>query len=239
MKSVFISDLHLSSDHPEVYTAFEEFLNRLSPDVEALYILGDLFEVWIGDDDSSPFSNSVKGLLRGISDLGIELKVQRGNRDFMLGKKFAGETGAEILPDYHLFQKYGQRALLMHGDLLCTDDRDYQRFRNRVHSPVYNFILRNLPLGQRRKMARKWRMQSRDMNRNKPANIMDVSPVSVRECMQELQVETLIHGHTHRPDQHKIDGGRTRIVLGDWGDHIWWIEASSNGFELLSSPLSR
>lgn len=237
MKSVFISDLHLSSDQPAIYNAFEKFLAELPEDVRELYILGDLFEAWVGDDDPSTFSGSVKNQLKQISSRGTGLKIQRGNRDFMLADHFARETGAEILPDYYVYEDFGQKALLMHGDLLCTDDHDYQRFRKKVHSPFYNFILRNLPLRQRFKIARKWRMQSKDMNRNKPENIMDVNNDSVEDCMRRHHVNTLIHGHTHRPHVHQLGDSRQRIVLGDWGDNIWWVEADTKGFELLSNPL--
>ena len=238
MKSVFISDLHLNSDEPLIYRAFERFLKQLPKDVCELYILGDLFEAWIGDDDPSELATSVKALLKRVSTRGVRLRIQHGNRDFMLGKRFAQETGAEIIPDYYLFKNHGQTALLMHGDLLCTDDADYQRFRKKVRSPFYNFILRNLPLKQRQKIARKWRLQSVDMNQNKPENIMDVNSEAVTECMAQQAVKTLIHGHTHRPNRHQLDAERQRIVLGDWGQDIWWIEASTQGFELLSKPLA-
>lgn len=237
MKSVFISDLHLSSDHPEIYNAFELFVNNLSDDVSELYILGDLFEVWIGDDEPSNFATDVKNLLKAISARNIQLKIQHGNRDFMLGKRFAQETGAEILADYYLYENYGEKALLMHGDLLCTDDEDYQRFRKKVHNPLYNFCMRNLPLKQRQKIASKWRMQSKEMNKNKSDNIMDVNADSVAQHMEQYAVNTLIHGHTHRPDTHQIDNQRKRIVLGDWGDNIWWVEASTHGIELLSKKI--
>ena len=237
MKSVFISDLHLSSDEPRLCQAFERFLTQLPEDVCDLYILGDLFEVWIGDDDPSDLATSVKAWLKRVSTRGVRLKIQHGNRDFMLGKRFSEETGADIIPDYYLFNNHGQTALLMHGDLLCTDDADYQHFRKKVRSPLYNFMLRNMPLKQRQKIARRWRMQSREMNQNKPEHIMDVNSEAVQQCMVQQAVNTLIHGHTHRPGLHRLDAGRQRIVLGDWGQTIWWIEADAQGFELLSKPL--
>jgi len=208
MKSIFISDLHLSSDQPKLYDAFETFLNELPDTVNELYILGDLFEAWIGDDDPSDFSFSTKRILNSLSARNIRLKVQRGNRDFLLRDRFAKETGAEILPDHYLFKGYGQKALLMHGDLLCTNDRDYQQFRKKVHNPFYNFILRNLPLKQRVNIAKKWRMQSKSMNKNKPENIMDVNVEAVQACMDNYGVDVLIHGHTHRPDVHEMNGTR-------------------------------
>lgn len=237
MKSVFISDLHLSADNLDIYEAFRHFLHGLEDDVQALFILGDLFEAWIGDDDPSDFSASVKNCLYQVSRRGISLKVQHGNRDFLLGKKFAEDTGAEIIGDYYLFEQYGQKALLMHGDLLCTDDEAYQRFRKKVHGPVYNFILRNLPLFQRQRIANKWRAQSKEMNRNKAENIMDVNANAVQQTLSEYNADTLIHGHTHRPKTHRLKNERIRIVLGDWGENCWWIEASKTGFELKSKNL--
>lgn len=237
MTSVFISDLHLSHDRPELYQAFEHFLQSLGEDVRELYILGDLFEVWIGDDDQSDLALSVKKLLKSVSEQGIKLAIQRGNRDFLLAARFAADTGGEILPDYYVFQNEHHKALLMHGDLLCTDDVDYQRFRKKVHNPVYNFILRNLPISWRQKIASRLRAKSIQMKQNKPDNIMDVNADRVYQCMQQYHVETLIHGHTHRPNDHQLNDSLRRIVLGDWGEHLWWIEANEHGFQLSSAPL--
>ena len=237
MKSIFISDLHLGPHDLDVYQAFRNFLHALPEDVEELFILGDLFEAWIGDDDISDFAAVVKNDLYNLSRRGISLKIQHGNRDFLLGKRFSRETGAKILPDYFLYDHRGQKALLMHGDLLCTDDVLYQRFRRKVHNPLYNFVVRNLPLTLRQKIADKWRDQSKDMNKNKPENIMDVNTSAVTDVMQKYSVETLIHGHTHRPAVHQLGNDRTRIVLGDWGEKIWWVSADINGFALLSQPV--
>ncbi len=237
MKSIFISDLHLGPHNLEVYQGFRDFLHDLPEDTDELFILGDLFEAWIGDDDNTDFAAVVKNDLYNVTRRGIGLSVQHGNRDFLMGKRFSRETGATILPDYYIYERFGQRALLMHGDLLCTDDVLYQRFRRKVHNPIYNFIVRNLPLSRRKKIADKWREQSKDMNKNKPENIMDVNDGAVSDVMQKYQVNTLIHGHTHRPAVHKLDGGDTRIVLGDWGETLWWICANENGFALLSQPI--
>lgn len=237
MKSIFISDMHLGPHDLSVYQAFRNFLHALPEDTEELFILGDLFEAWIGDDDTADFAAVVKNDLYNLSRRGISLKVQHGNRDFLLGKRFSRDTRADIIPDHYLFDRYGHKALLMHGDLLCTDDVLYQRFRRKVHNPVYNFIVRHLPLWRRQKIADKWRKQSRDMNKNKPENILDVNADAVSETMQKYSVDTLIHGHTHRPAVHKLNGDRTRMVLGDWSTHMWWIAADENGFALLSQPI--
>ena len=238
MKSIFISDLHLNASEPDVYHAFRRFIHDLPVDLDELYILGDLFEAWIGDDDPDDFVAKVKNDLYGITHSGIKLKVQHGNRDFALGKRFCRETGAELIGDHHIFERYGQKALLMHGDLLCTDDEAYQRFRRKVHNPIYNFIIRNMPLSSRRKLADKWRSQSKDMNRNKPENIMDVNADAVSQVMHTHDVSTLIHGHTHRPDIHHLVSPKQRIVLGDWAKNIWWIRADKQGFHLRSAPIS-
>jgi UDP-2,3-diacylglucosamine hydrolase len=239
MKSVFISDLHLSGDQPEIFQAFKKFLHDLPVDVTQLFILGDLFEVWVGDDDPSPFAAKVISTLKNISMQGIKLYVQPGNRDFMLGKRFSKATGAILLPDYYLFEQGNLRALLTHGDILCTDDEDYQKFRAKVRNPVIQTLLRLLPLSYRQNKAKEWRAKSKAMNQNKPANIMDVNAEAVGDCMKKYQVKTLIHGHTHRPEVHQLDQNKQRIVLGDWWDNLWWIETSAEGFELLSQPIQR
>jgi len=237
MKSIFISDLHLGPHDLSVYQAFRNFLHALPEDTEELLILGDLFEAWIGDDDTSDFAAMVKNDLYNLSRRGIALQVQHGNRDFLLGTRFSKDTGAGILSDHYLFDRYGHKALLMHGDLLCTDDVLYQRFRRKVHNPVYNFVVRHLPLRRRQKIAEKWREQSKDMNKNKPENILDVNADAVSEIMQKYSVNTLIHGHTHRPAEHRLDSDKTRLVLGDWAANMWWIAADKNGFALLSQPI--
>ena len=237
MKAVLISDLHLSAEQPALFELFKKFLHQLSADVVQLYILGDLFEAWIGDDDDSDLAKQVIRLLRNTHDRGIDLFVQRGNRDFLMRRRFAQLTGAQILSDHHIFDSFGQHALLMHGDLLCTDDIDYQRFRKRMHNPLYNFFLRNLPLKKRQKIAADWRRRSTMEKQNKKESIMDVNEQAVFEAFRLYKTNTLIHGHTHRPAVHNYEFNnetRKRLVLGDWGEKIWWIVASAQGFELKS-----
>ncbi|MBC6429280.1 MAG: UDP-2,3-diacylglucosamine diphosphatase [Cellvibrionales bacterium] len=237
MKTIFISDLHLSAERLDLHHAFEQFVCGLSDEVEALYVLGDLFDAWLGDDDPSGFAQQIKACLRSLPEHRIRLHIQRGNRDFLLGPRFCRETGAELLANRHLFSSHGQRALLMHGDLLCTGDRAYQRFRRRVQSPLGRLALRNLPFTVRQKIARRWRRQSQELSANKPENIMDVTPEAVAQCMREAGVSTLIHGHTHRPATHSLPDGKQRMVLGDWGPRLWWAEASTTGFTLHSAAL--
>lgn len=241
MSAVFISDLHLSPERPEATEAFINFCQSLRIDrTERLYILGDLFEAWIGDDDDTEFAETVVSALLSLREVGIQVFFQRGNRDFLLGKGFARRSKASLIPDYYVAREYGSSLLLMHGDLLCTDDIDYQRFRRRVQNPVNRWLLSHMPISWRRKLARRWRSKSTMANSNKAENIMDVNVQVVRETMQNYQVTNLIHGHTHRPDRHEmdIDGTKSlRLVLGDWGKQLWWIRADENGLALNSATL--
>ncbi len=237
-KSVFISDLHLSPDTSDLVRAFQAFLQGLSG-VDELFILGDLFEIWLGDDDQSDFANQIRHCLANLQSRGIRLRIQRGNRDFLLGNRFAREIGAEMIGDTYLYTNDHRQALLMHGDLLCTDDRAYQRFRRKVQNPVFNFVLRNLPLSQRRRIAANWRARSRALNHLKPENIMDVNIEAVHDCFRSHEINTLLHGHTHRPGIHQLADDKHRIVLGDWSTNIWWVETTASGFDLYSRPLSK
>lgn len=219
MTTLFISDLHLSEERPDISRAFFSLLAQRARGIEALYILGDLFEAWIGDDDPSPLAREVIAALAACSASGTALWVQHGNRDFLLGQRFARETGAGLLPDEAIIDLHGERVLLMHGDTLCSDDHDYQRFRRRVRNPLVKWLLRSLPLKRRQAIARRWRDSSRQHKSNKPENIMDVNQDTVAATMRRHRVTLLIHGHTHRPARHPlvIDGtAAERIVLGDW-----------------------
>jgi len=241
MPVLFISDLHLSPERPAVSRAFLVFLQERAVKASALYILGDLFEAWIGDDDPSDLSLEIQTALRILSDSGVPLYIQQGNRDFMLGKGFAVNTGAKMLGDEAIIQHYGHRALVMHGDSLCTDDIDYQRFRRKARNPVYRWLLAHLPLKRRQKLASDWRAKSMAANSNKASAIMDVNKEAVAAVMTKYKVDVLIHGHTHRPDRHKIDsvrgnlGGQSeRIVLGDWENFGWALSLDKNGYNLES-----
>jgi len=231
MAILFISDLHLSPERPAVTRAFLRFLAQQVDTAEALYILGDLFEAWIGDDDNSPLSLEVQQALKQLSSSGTELYIQHGNRDFLLGKRFATHTGATLLADEHIVNYGNYRALVMHGDTLCTDDRDYQRFRRKARHPVYKWALRLLPLKRRQKLAHDWRAKSRAANSNKPSAIMDVNVNAVDSVMGKHGVDTLIHGHTHRPKRHSQSRGE-RIVLGDWHHQGWIITLDESGYKL-------
>lgn len=241
VSDLFIADLHLSPQRPQVIRAFVRFLREIAQGADRLYILGDFFEAWVGDDDPAEWLQEIKTALRQLSDSGTELLLMHGNRDFVLGKRFCREVGAQLLPDPTLIDLHATPTLLMHGDLLCTDDTDYQRFRRRVRNPLVLWLLRHLPLKKRQQIAAKWRAGSMVHNANKPEAIMDVNGETVDSYMQRYGAQRLIHGHTHRPAIHRHASG-TRMVLGDWHHNLWYIEASidANGepsLELHERPI--
>ena len=233
MSILFISDLHLSPERPEVTRAFLCFLQDQATQATALYILGDLFEAWVGDDDDTPLSLDVQKALKKLTDSGVNVYIQHGNRDFLLGRRFMVNTGAVLIADEYIIEHKEHRALLMHGDTLCTDDKDYQRFRRKARHPVYKWGLGLLPLKRRQKLAHDWRAKSKAANSNKPSAIMDVNKGAVDAVMQKHHINTLIHGHTHRPKRHRVTEGE-RIVLGDWDSLGWVINLDANGYRLES-----
>ena len=233
MPVIFISDLHLSPERPDITRAFLVFLQHRAVKASAVYILGDLFEAWIGDDDPSELSLNVQAALRSLTDTGVPLFVQTGNRDFLLGQGFAAATGAKILPEQYIAEHFGQRVLVMHGDSLCTDDQAYQRFRRYARNPVLQFCFKCLSLGRRQRLAADLREKSTAANSTKASAIMDVNSQAVDGVMLKHGVTTLIHGHTHRPDRHQVSNGE-RIVLGDWHSLGWVLSMDENGYDLQS-----
>jgi UDP-2,3-diacylglucosamine hydrolase len=233
MSVLFISDLHLAPERPAVTRAFLSFLSERAAASKALYILGDLFEAWIGDDDPTELAAEVQDALRKLSDSGVDLFIQQGNRDFLLGNRFIKRCGAVLLGDEHLVEYAGYKALAMHGDSLCTDDIDYQRFRRKARNPVYKWCLSHLPLKRRQKIASEWRAKSMTANSNKASTIMDVNANAVEAVMNKHSVDVLIHGHTHRPNRHQLSKGE-RIVLGDWHDLGWVLCLDNSGYSLES-----
>lgn len=218
---LLISDLHLEEKRPDITRAFLLFLATRARQAEALYILGDFFEVWIGDDGMTPFQHEIAGALRELSEAGTRIYLMHGNRDFLIGKRFCREAGCILLSDPHKVQMNGEPVLLMHGDSLCTLDVGYMKLRRWLRNPLSLLILRNLPLSTRQKLARKLRNESRAQTRMKASEIVDVTPQEVIKVMAAHGVRTLIHGHTHRPAVHNLEvNGQParRIVLGDW-DH--------------------
>ncbi|WP_078083738.1 UDP-2,3-diacylglucosamine diphosphatase [Microbulbifer mangrovi] len=228
MATFLISDLHLDESRPDITRALFDFLKGPAAGAEALYILGDFFEVWIGDDDDAPLAAEVAQHLREYAAAGTKVFLMHGNRDFLMGEDFAHRCGATLLPDPSLVELAGQRVLLMHGDSLCTLDQEYMTFREQARNPQWQQALLAKPLQERRQIAAQIRAVSKSMNSRKAEDIMDVTPAEVVRVMQEHQVRILIHGHTHRPDRHalQIDGEPAeRIVLGDWGELGWCIRA--------------
>jgi len=237
MSTLFISDLHLAPERPKVTQAFFDFLDQRAIQADALYILGDLFEVWIGDDDPAELANQVSSKLREISDAGVQIYFVHGNRDFLVGEKFAKRSGCTLLPEHCAIDLYGKNVLLLHGDTLCLDDKAYRKFRRKVRSPIGLWLMRHLPLKKRQQIARDWRAKSQMANSNKADNIMDVSTSEVERLLVEFDTNIMIHGHTHRPARHQHTNGE-RLVLGDWHDHGWVIEATSESLELSSFSIN-
>lgn len=227
----FISDLHLDPARPGTTRALADFLLKHS-DCDALYILGDLFEAWIGDDDDAPLVAEVRTLLQQFSGAGSSLFIMQGNRDFLLGENFCRSVGASLLPDPSVIDLCGIPTLLMHGDSLCTEDRDYQQFRVQARAPEWQSELLSKSLEERRALATQLRAMSKEASSNKAADIMDVTPSAVSAAMQAHHVERLIHGHTHRPARHEEPSGE-RWVLGDWDRTGWAIKADKNHIELF------
>lgn len=233
----FISDLHLDAERPAVTAAFGRFLRRITapadgePCAAALYILGDLFEFWVGDDDDSALAAEVTGLLRDFRKRGPALYLMHGNRDFLLGEAFCERTGAELLADPTVHTIGDTSCLLMHGDSLCTRDEDYQRFRALARSPAWQADVLGRSLQERRALAAQLRMASKDAGSRKAADIMDVTPTEVEAALRDAHCKVLIHGHTHRPDVHAQDGG-TRYVLGDWENFGWYLRQDGGDLSL-------
>lgn len=222
MTTAFIADLHLSPGRPDILAAFSDFCQQ-HQQLEALYILGDLFDAWLGDDDTSDFAAQVKEQLTQLTDNGVRLYFMAGNRDFMVGERFASEVGLTILPDETVVNLYGERVLLMHGDTLCTLDTGYLRYRLFIQNAVVKAIMRNLPLSWRMRIANRLRQKSSSQKPElTPEQLykMDAQHPEVLHVMEKHGVNQLIHGHTHRPAVHcfKLSDGTLakRIVLGDW-----------------------
>jgi UDP-2,3-diacylglucosamine hydrolase len=218
--SFFVSDLHLSDTRPAANEAFFSFIEQKAPSAQALYILGDLFEYWVGDDDlAEPFHAVVAGFLRGLSRAGVALYVMQGNRDFLMGRRFCEETGARLLDDPAVVELAGVETLLLHGDTLCSDDADYQDWRRVARSEPWQREFLSRPLAERRRAILELRERSKKAIRAKPAEVMDVNDDAVRNAFRQHRVTRLVHGHTHKAGRHSMEvDGRLceRWVLPDW-----------------------
>ena len=237
---LFISDLHLSPERPTTLKAFLEFLETTAIHARKLYILGDFFDAWVGDDDDTPEYQTNAAALSKLNSSGTEIFFMHGNRDFLLGETYAAQAGMSLLSDPTVVALPQGTALLMHGDNLCTDDKEYQAFRTMVRTPEWQQATLNLPLEERRALARKLRETSKTMSSMKAEDIMDVNQEAVSQVMEANQSKLLIHGHTHRPKRHDLSikgQAAERIVLGDWDKNGWYLQADEEGLELISFPI--
>ena len=232
---LFISDLHLSDQRPDLSRAFLHFLDTHAAHAEALYILGDLFDFWLGDDDDADISHQVMLALQTLHSSGVKLFFLQGNRDFLAGNGFAKRTGCTLLDEETIIDLNGTRTLLMHGDTLCTEDVNYLAFRRKVRNPITQFIFRLLPLSLRKKIFYKVKADSKASKQQKTAMIMDVTAQAVADVMQKHRATRLIHGHTHRPAIHPATAQYgERIVLGDWDQNGWYLQVDTDSIRLES-----
>lgn len=247
MTTLFISDLHLDPERPEVTRLFGEFIDGEARGATALYILGDLFEAWVGDDDPSELGVFVADRLRGLADAGVPVHFQHGNRDFLVGQAFAHRAGIHLLPEHAVILLDGEPVLLMHGDTLCTDDHAYQAFRAQTRDPAWRARFLAQPLAGRLAFAAQARAASQQRQQAMKADdraqfetVTDVSPTAVHETFARYGLRTMIHGHTHRPAIHEIDvNGHPcrRIVLGDWYTQGSVLRVDAGGVALSALPL--
>ena len=238
MSQLLISDLHLEERREDLSGAFFAFLENRASTAEALYILGDFFEVWLGDDHETHFNREI---IAELAALDIPKYLMHGNRDFLLGDDFCRAAGMILLPDPSVVEIYGRPVLLMHGDSLCTMDQQYMAVRKLLRDPAFQADFLSKSIEERDALARGARQQSQEHTRESPSDIMDVTPTEVGRVMSEHGVDLMIHGHTHRPAVHELDvDGRPsqRIVLGDWDRLGWYLEMDGDDFKLESFEIS-
>jgi UDP-2,3-diacylglucosamine hydrolase len=238
--SLFISDLHLSHGHPRSTELFLHFASDIAPKAEALFILGDLFEYWAGDDDlDDPFHKRITNTLRELNAHGTRIFIMHGNRDFLMDEELGSACNATLLEDPTMIDLYGTPTLLTHGDTLCTDDTEYQRFRGLVRDNAWQTQFLAQPLAQRKAQIEQLRMQSESQKRSKEMALMDVSLDAVRGLLRQNAYPRLIHGHTHRPAKHlhQVDGHAcTRWVLGDWDSNANALRCDHSGIRWETIP---
>lgn len=241
MRTLFIADLHLSEHQPKITDAFFSFLENEGQAVDALYILGDLFEVWIGDDEHTQLMDEVAKRLTAYTQTNrCKLYYIHGNRDFMIGKKYARQASMQLLPEHSEIDLYGQNVLIMHGDTLCLADKHYQKMRAVIHNPLLQFIFNLLPLFIRKKIGWKIRTASQSKKRNKNNYMMGVMQSEVLRLMEKHRTHTLIHGHTHQVAQHQFqlaDKTASRYDIGDWSGSFSYLEAQKTRMQLIIRPI--
>lgn len=237
MNTLFISDLHLEDSRPQTTALLDEFLAGPAREADAVYILGDLFEFWIGDDMLTDTAKHVAASLAALEDSGTPCYFQHGNRDFLLGESYARSAGMKLLPEVHIADLYGTPTLLLHGDTLCTDDTDYQAFRRQVRNPQFQSMFLQMPPEQRIEMARNARDASKKSSSEKPMEIMDVNEQAVCSAFDAHSVQRMIHGHTHRPAVHQHvlanDATAERLVLSDWYDTGSYLRVGPEDYEAV------
>ena len=239
MATLFISDLHLEPGRPEIGEQFLAFLAGPAREAEALYILGDLFEAWIGDDDPNPYYAQMRTAIRELSDSGVPVFFMHGNRDFMIGETFAAEAGITLLSDPHPLQLYGEKVLLSHGDAMCTDDVEYQQVRAMTRNPDWQAMMLSKSIEERSAFAAQARAQSLARSETMTEEIADVSQDAVQQTIRESGADILLHGHTHRPAVHPFHVDERpvhRIVLGDWYEQGSMVEWDEDGPRLEELP---
>lgn len=239
MSTLFVSDLHLDPERPEITALFGRFLDGEARSADALYILGDLFEAWVGDDDPSEAGAFVADRLRALVEAGVPVSFIRGNRDFLLGDTYAARCGMALLDDPTVVDLYGTPTLLLHGDLLCTDDTAYQQFRAQTRDPQWQAQFLAQPLAARLAFAAQARAASQArygelVAKGMAETVGDVAPATVQDWFTRFGVKRMIHGHTHRPAIHDEGQGRTRIVLGDWYEQGSVLRVSADGCDLAA-----
>lgn len=242
-QTYFIADLHLSENRPDISAAFYEFLSSkiINQPVDALYILGDFFEVWVGDDYVTELSTDVAKHLKAVSDSGIPVYFIHGNRDFIMRNKYAKKAGMTLLPEQYVIDLCGTPTVILHGDEMCTQDIEYQQFRKKSRGWWWPKLMLALPLWYRRNLARKIRAKSKMNQASKALDILDVTEQAVLDMFAKHQVNNMIHGHTHRPDVHHYqldDKTLTRTVLGDWYEQGSYLVVDENGQTLISTPFT-
>lgn len=241
MTTLFISDLHLSPTTPETTECFIRFMRQEAIQAEALYVLGDLFEFWVGDDDRSEFANQIRSEFKTLTERGIPCYFTQGNRDFLIGQRFARQTGVKLLGDETVIDLYGRKAVVLHGDTLCTQDVKYLEYRKKVHQPWLQWVFNRIPMSIKKRIVTKVQSDIRTDKQTKSLDIMDVTQSEVEQVMQSHQVDLMIHGHTHRPKVHTFELNQTpctRIVLGDWYTQGSVLVFDKNNFELQQRPFS-